>query len=98
LIDKYAQLETQKPLLLQNQKFKDWISVFRFKSHSLFYSKEKIENPNFVDENLNDICASIQHTIIEILMDKLKLAVKKQVLHKSLLAEEFRQILEFETP
>jgi tRNA A37 threonylcarbamoyltransferase TsaD len=23
LIDKYAQLETQKPLLLQNQKFKD---------------------------------------------------------------------------
>jgi hypothetical protein len=31
-------------------------------------------------------------------MDKLKLAVKKQVLHKSLLAEEFRQILEFETP
>jgi N6-L-threonylcarbamoyladenine synthase len=35
-----------------------------------------------VDENLNDICASIQHTIIEILMDKLKLAVKKQVLNR----------------
>jgi N6-L-threonylcarbamoyladenine synthase len=39
--------------------------------------KKKIENPNFVDENLNDICASIQHTIIEILMDKLKLAVQE---------------------
>ena len=38
---------------------------------------KKLENPNFVDENLNDICASIQHTIIEILMDKLKLAVKE---------------------
>ncbi len=29
------------------------------------------ENPNFIDENLNDICASLQHTIIDILMNKL---------------------------
>ena len=42
-----------------------------------FIQKKKIEHPNFVEENLNDICASIQHTIIEILMDKLKLAVKE---------------------
>jgi N6-L-threonylcarbamoyladenine synthase len=41
-----------------------------------------LENPNFVDENLNDICASIQHTIIEILMDKLKLAVKETGIKK----------------
>ncbi|KJZ15025.1 tRNA threonylcarbamoyladenosine biosynthesis protein Gcp, partial [Pseudoalteromonas fuliginea] len=32
---------------------------------------------DFVKENLDDICASIQHTIINILMDKLKLAVKQ---------------------
>jgi tRNA A37 threonylcarbamoyltransferase TsaD len=97
LIDKYAQLGNPKAFALQNQKFRIEFQFFRFKSHSLFYSKEKIENPNFVDENLNDICIN-SNTIIEILMDKLKLAVKKQVLHKSLLAEEFRQILEFETP
>jgi len=42
-----------------------------------FIQKKKLENPNFIAENLNDICASIQHTIIEILMDKLKLAVKE---------------------
>lgn len=42
-----------------------------------FIQKNKQENPNFIEENLNDICASIQHTIIEILMDKLKLAVKE---------------------
>lgn len=42
-----------------------------------FIQKKKLENPNFVAENLNDICASIQHTIIEILMDKLKMAVKE---------------------
>ena len=35
------------------------------------------ENPNFIIEHQNDICASIQHTIIEILMDKLKLAVQQ---------------------
>ena len=42
-----------------------------------FIQKKKLENPNFIDENINDICASIQYTIIEILMDKLKLAVKE---------------------
>ena len=35
------------------------------------------QNPNFIEEHLNDICASIQHTIVEILFDKLKLAVKQ---------------------
>jgi N6-L-threonylcarbamoyladenine synthase len=32
------------------------------------------ENPNFITENLNDICASIQNTVVEILMNKLKKA------------------------
>ena len=39
--------------------------------------REVKANPNFIKENLNDICASIQYTIIGILMDKLKLAVKQ---------------------
>ena len=42
-----------------------------------FIQREEKVNPNFVKENLNDICASIQYTIIKILMDKLKLAVKQ---------------------
>jgi len=40
-----------------------------------FIQKNVAENPNFIEENKADICASIQFTIIEILMDKLKLAV-----------------------
>ena len=40
-----------------------------------FVQKNVIENPNFIEENKADICASVQYTIIEILMDKLKLAV-----------------------
>lgn len=39
-----------------------------------FIQKETRKNPNFVEQNLNDICASIQSTIINILMDKLKKA------------------------
>ncbi|WP_445736956.1 tRNA (adenosine(37)-N6)-threonylcarbamoyltransferase complex transferase subunit TsaD [Mariniflexile sp.] len=42
-----------------------------------FIQKETRKNPNFIEENLNDICASIQYTIIGILIDKLKLAVKE---------------------
>jgi N6-L-threonylcarbamoyladenine synthase len=40
-----------------------------------FIQKETQKNPDFIQDNINDICASIQHTIIEILIDKLKLAV-----------------------
>ena len=42
-----------------------------------FIQREEKVNPNFVKENIKDICASIQYKIIEILMDKLKLAVKQ---------------------
>jgi N6-L-threonylcarbamoyladenine synthase len=37
-----------------------------------FLQKEKRLNPDFVEQNLADICASVQHTIIAMLMNKLK--------------------------
>lgn len=39
-----------------------------------FIQNEKMKNENFVGENLNDICASIQLRIISILLNKLKKA------------------------
>ena len=42
-----------------------------------FVQRETKKNPDFVKENLNDICASLQYTIIGILIDKLKLATKQ---------------------
>ncbi len=42
-----------------------------------FLQKEKRVNPDFVAENLPDICASVQHTIIAMLMNKLKEAAKQ---------------------
>ncbi|MGB3947084.1 MAG: tRNA (adenosine(37)-N6)-threonylcarbamoyltransferase complex transferase subunit TsaD [Bacteroidia bacterium] len=37
-----------------------------------FINNETAKNPHFVEENKNDICASIQHTIIDILLNKLE--------------------------
>lgn len=78
LIDKYAQLgnpvfEFTKPKV-EGLNF----SFSGLKTQILYFIQKKIkENPNFIEENLNDICASIQHIIIEIIMDKLKTAVKE---------------------
>jgi N6-L-threonylcarbamoyladenine synthase len=41
-----------------------------------FIQKEIQKNPNFVKDNLNDLCASVQKTIVEILMEKLEKAAK----------------------
>jgi N6-L-threonylcarbamoyladenine synthase len=40
-----------------------------------FVNKNVQQNPDFISQNINDICASVQHTIIEIIMEKLELAV-----------------------
>jgi N6-L-threonylcarbamoyladenine synthase len=77
LVDKYAQLGNPKAYAFTKPKVSGLdFSFSGLKTAILYFIQKKvIENPNFIEENLNDICASIQHTIIEILMDKLKLAV-----------------------
>jgi N6-L-threonylcarbamoyladenine synthase len=42
-----------------------------------FLQNEKKKDPHFVANNLNDICASVQHTIITMLMKKLAKAAKE---------------------
>lgn len=42
-----------------------------------FLRDNKKVNPDFVDQNLPDICASIQHTLIQMLLTKLKRAVRE---------------------
>jgi N6-L-threonylcarbamoyladenine synthase len=45
------------------------------KTSFLYLLRDKIkENPNFVEENLNDLCASLQATVVDILMNKLRKA------------------------
>ncbi len=48
------------------------------KTSFLYFLRDQlIENENFIEENKNDLCASLQHTIIDILLDKLKKAAIK---------------------
>lgn len=42
-----------------------------------FLQKGEKEDPNFIEDNRDDICASVQKTIIDILMDKLTKAVEE---------------------
>jgi N6-L-threonylcarbamoyladenine synthase len=47
------------------------------KTSFLYTIRDKTkENQSFVEENKADLCAALQHTIIEILMEKLRLAAK----------------------
>ncbi|WP_313807697.1 tRNA (adenosine(37)-N6)-threonylcarbamoyltransferase complex transferase subunit TsaD [Flavobacterium sp.] len=79
LIDKYAQLGNPKAFPFTKPKVSGLdFSFSGLKTQILYFVQKKTaENPNFIQENMNDICASIQHIIIEILMDKLKIAVQE---------------------
>jgi N6-L-threonylcarbamoyladenine synthase len=84
LVDKYAQLGNPKAFAFTKPKVPGLDFSFSGLKTAILYfiQKKQLENPNFIEENTNDICASIQHTIIEILMDKLKLAVKETGIKK----------------
>lgn len=79
LIDKNAQKGNPKAFQFPKPKVGDLDFSFSGLKTSILYfiQKELKKDPDFIKENLEDICASIQHTIILILMDKLKKAVKK---------------------
>ncbi|WP_303922732.1 tRNA (adenosine(37)-N6)-threonylcarbamoyltransferase complex transferase subunit TsaD [Draconibacterium sediminis] len=48
------------------------------KTNFLYFLRDNLKvNENFVEENLADLCASLQHTIIEILLSKLKRAARE---------------------
>ena len=53
-------------------------SFSALKTSFLYTLRDEIKlNPNFVEENKEDLCASLQYTVIEILMKKLRLAAKE---------------------
>ncbi|CAM3621670.1 UGMP family protein [Flavobacterium saliperosum S13] len=77
LIDKYAQEGNPKAFQFTKPKVDGLnFSFSGLKTQILYFVQKNVAlNPNFIEENRNDICASIQHTIIQIIMDKLKMAV-----------------------
>lgn len=79
LIDKYAKEGNPKAFSFPKPQTNELnFSFSGLKTAVLYFvQKQTKENPNFIKENMPDICASVQHTIIDILMSKLKKAVKQ---------------------
>ncbi|PHS07990.1 MAG: tRNA (adenosine(37)-N6)-threonylcarbamoyltransferase complex transferase subunit TsaD [Kordia sp.] len=77
-IDKNAALGNPKAFQFPRPKVADLnFSFSGLKTSVLYFIQKKVaENPDFIKENMNDICASLQYTIIGIVIDKLKKATK----------------------
>ena len=79
LIDKYA--KTGNPLAysfpLPEMPELDFSFSGIKTSFMYFLQKQVRENPTFIQENIEDICASIQYTLVNILLKKLKKAAKE---------------------
>lgn len=78
-IDKRAKLGNPKAFKFTKPKVDGLNFSFSGLKTAILYfvQNETKKNPRFIEDNLNDICASIQYTIINILIDKLKIASKQ---------------------
>lgn len=84
LIDKYAKDGNPLKFNFPTPKMEQFNFSFSGLKTSIlnFIHKEQQKNPDFISQNLNDICASIQHRIVKILIDKFeKAAVMYKVKH-----------------
>ncbi len=78
LIDKLAKEGDENKFTFSKPKIKDYDYSFSgLKTSVLYFLRDELKkNPDFIEENKADICASLQKTIIDILMDKLEKAAK----------------------
>ena len=79
LIDKHAQNGNPKAYTFTKPKVDGLnFSFSGLKTQILYFIQTEVQkNPDFIKENIDDICASVQNIIIKILMDKIKLAVEQ---------------------
>ena len=79
LIDKHAQLGNPKAFQFPISDMPALSFSFSgIKTAVMYFLRDNLkENPRFIEENLHDICASIQYTLIKTLMQKLKKAAKE---------------------
>ena len=77
LIDKHAQIGDPNRFTFAEPRVDGYnFSFSGLKTSILYYiQKEEKKNPDFIKMNLNDLCASVQKTIIDILIKQLSRAV-----------------------
>jgi len=78
VIDKLAKEGNPKAFLFSKPQIAAYDYSFSgLKTSFLYTLRDKLkENPHFIEENKNDLCASLQFTVVEILMNKLRKAAK----------------------
>lgn len=78
VVDKLAQQGNPKAFRFSKPQVPGYDYSFSGLKTSFLYRlrDELAENPDFIEQNQADLCASLQKTIIDILMDKLKKAAK----------------------
>ncbi|MDR2206031.1 MAG: tRNA (adenosine(37)-N6)-threonylcarbamoyltransferase complex transferase subunit TsaD [Flavobacteriaceae bacterium] len=79
IIDKLAKNGNENAFKFSKPKVADYDYSFSGIKTSVLYfiQKETKKNPNFIKENLNDLAASVQKTIVDVLMEKLEKAAKE---------------------
>jgi N6-L-threonylcarbamoyladenine synthase len=79
MIDKYAKEGNPLAFIFPKTEMPDLdFSFSGIKTSILYFLQNNLQkNPNFIQENLHDICASVQHTLVETLMQKLRKASKQ---------------------
>ncbi len=79
MIDKYAQQGNPLKFKFKISKMEDFkFSFSGIKTAFLYFLRAEIkEDENFIKNNLNDICASVQYTLIETLMVKVRKAMQE---------------------
>ena len=88
MIDKFAQSGNPLRFKFSEPQIKGYDYSFSgLKTSILYFIQAQTRlNPDFVKENLNDLCASIQKTIIDILLKKLTLAIRENQISEIVLA------------
>lgn len=79
LVDKYAKEGNPDRFSFPHPKVDGLNFSFSGLKTSVLYflQKELKTNPDFISDNIKDICAGVQKTIVDILIEKLMIAVKK---------------------
>ena len=79
IIDRLAKLGNKDAFQFNKPRIENYNYSFSGIKTSVLYFIQKVvqKNPDFIAENLNDLCASVQKTLVEILMNKLEKAAKE---------------------
>ncbi len=79
LVDKYAKLGNPNRFVFPHPSVPELnFSFSGLKTSILYFLRDEMKkDSDFISQNINDLCASVQFTIVSILMKKLDLAVKQ---------------------